>query len=245
MGWGTYGSRTTAVGGAALAVAVRKIKDKAKVLAAHLLEAAPEDMDYQDGRFFVKGTPARAKTIQDIALMANVAWNLPQGMEAGLEATSFYDPPNFVYPFGAHVAVVEIDGETGQVDAEEIRRGRRLRSADQSDDRRRPGARRRRAGHRPGALGRRGLRRQRPARHRIACSTTRFRAPTSCPTSTCCRRSPGRRTIRLGVKGIGEAGTIVSTAAVYNAVIDALEPFGVDNLTMPLTAERVWRAMQR
>ena len=79
MGWGTYGSRTTAVGGAALAVAVRKIKDKAKALAAHLLEASPEDMDYQDGRFFVKGTPARAKTIQDIALMANVAWNLPPG----------------------------------------------------------------------------------------------------------------------------------------------------------------------
>src|SRR4029453_900014 len=98
MGWGTYGSRTTAVGGAALAVAVRKIKDKDKVLAAHLLEGGPEEMDYQDGRFFVKGTPARAKTIQDIALMANVAWNLPQGMEAGLEATSFYDPPTFASP---------------------------------------------------------------------------------------------------------------------------------------------------
>ena len=116
MGWGTYGSRTTAVGGAALAVATRKIKDKAKLLAGHLLEAAVEDIDYDRGHFFVKGSADRFKTIQDIALMANVAWNLPQGMEAGLEATSFYDPPNFVFPFGAHVAVVEIDPETGRVD---------------------------------------------------------------------------------------------------------------------------------
>jgi carbon-monoxide dehydrogenase large subunit len=115
MGWGTYGSRTTAVGGAALAVATRKIKDKAKLLAAHLLEAAPEDIDYGDGRFFVKGSPDRFKTIQDIALMANVAWNMPAGMEAGLEATTFYDPPNFSYPFGAHCAIVEIDAETGRV----------------------------------------------------------------------------------------------------------------------------------
>ena len=116
MGWGTYGSRTTAVGGAALAVATRKIKEKARLLAGHLLEAAVEDIDYADGKFFVKGSPDRHKTIQDISLLANVAWNLPEGMEAGLEATSFYDPPNFVYPFGAHVAVVEVDPETGRID---------------------------------------------------------------------------------------------------------------------------------
>ena len=85
---------------AALAVATRKIKEKARLLTAHLLEAAVEDIEYANGRFFVKGVPDRGKTIQDIALMANVAWNLPQGMEAGLEATTFYDPPNFVYPFG-------------------------------------------------------------------------------------------------------------------------------------------------
>jgi carbon-monoxide dehydrogenase large subunit len=115
MGWGTYGSRTTAVSGAALAIAVRKIKDKAKALAAHLLEASVEDMDYADGKFFVKGAPAKAKTIQDIALMANVAWNMPPGMEAGLEASSFYDPPNFVYPFGSHIAVVEVNPSTGAI----------------------------------------------------------------------------------------------------------------------------------
>ena len=116
MGWGTYGSRTTAVGGAALALAVRKIKDKAKVIAAHLLEAAVEDMDYEDGKFFVKGSPDKNKTIQDVALMANVAWDMPEGVEAGLEASTFYDPPNFVYPFGSHLAVVDVDPETGQVD---------------------------------------------------------------------------------------------------------------------------------
>src|SRR5207237_8459635 len=102
MGCDTYGRRTTAVGGAALLMATRKIKEKANVIAAHLLEAAVEDMDYKDGKFFVKGSPDKAKTIQDIALMANVAWNMPAGVEAGLEASSFYAPPNFTYTFVAH-----------------------------------------------------------------------------------------------------------------------------------------------
>ena len=244
MGWGTYGSRTTAVGGAALATAVRKIKDKAKVLAAHLLEASPEDIDYDDGRFFVKGTPARAKTIQDIALMANVAWNLPQGMEAGLEATSFYDPPNFVYPFGAHIAVVEIESDTGQVVLKKYVAvddcgpqinpmivegqvhggvvqgiGQALWEGAVYDD--------------SGQL--------------ITGSLLDYAIPRAdvlpnIDVLSTVTKSPHHP---LGVKGIGEAGTIVSTAVVYNAVIDALEPFGADNLTMPLTAERVWRAMQR
>ena len=135
-------------------------------LSAHLLEASVEDMDYADGKFFVKGAPAKAKTIQDVALMANVAWNMPAGMEPGLEASSFYDPPNFVFPFGAHCAVVEVDPATGAVDAQALRRRGRLRPADQPDDRRGPGARRRGPGHRPGAVGRGGLRRQRPAPHR-------------------------------------------------------------------------------
>ena len=116
MGWGTYGSRTTAVSGAAVALGVRKIKDKATQIAAHLLEAAVEDIDYDDGKFFVRGSPDQAKTIQDIALMANVAWDMPEGVEPGLEASTFYDPPNFSYPFGTHIAVVEVDTETGRID---------------------------------------------------------------------------------------------------------------------------------
>ncbi|RPI55865.1 MAG: xanthine dehydrogenase family protein molybdopterin-binding subunit [Acidobacteria bacterium] len=242
MGWGTYGSRTTAVGGAALATAVRKIKEKAKLLAAHLIEAAPEDIEYEDGKFFVKGAPSRSKTIQDIALMANVAWNLPAGMEAGLEATSFYDPPNFVYPFGAHVAVVEIDRETGKV---EMKRyvavddcgpqinpvivegqvqggvvqgiGQALWEGAVYDD--------------SGQLVTGSL---------LDYAIPRADVLPDIDVLSTVTRSPHHP---LGVKGIGEAGTIASTATVYNAVIDALEPFGVDNLTMPLTPERVWRAM--
>ena len=244
MGWGTYGSRTTAVGGAALATAVAKIKDKAKRLTAHLLEAAPEDIDYEDGKFFVKGSPSRVKTIQDIALMANVAWNMPPGMEAGLEATSFYDPPNFVFPFGAHVAVVEVDPETGRVDLKKYVAvddcgpqinpvivegqvhggvvqgiGQALWEGAVYDD--------------EGQL--------------LTGSLQDYAIPRAeelpdievLSTVTPSPHHP------LGVKGIGEAGTIASTVTVYNAVIDALEPFGAQNLVMPLTPEKVWRAMQR
>jgi carbon-monoxide dehydrogenase large subunit len=244
MGWGTYGSRTTAVSGAALATAVGKIKDKAKILAAHLIEAAPEDIDYKDGRFFVKGAPARGKTIQEIALMANVAWNLPPGMEAGLEATSFYDPPNFVYPFGAHVAIVEIDAETGVVEL------KRYVAVDDCGPQINPmivegqvhggvvqgigqalweGA----VYDETGQLVTGSL---------LDYAIPRAEGLPPIDVLSTVTRSPHHP---LGVKGIGEAGTIASTAAVYNAVIDALEPFGVDNLTMPLTPERVWRAMQK
>ena len=244
MGWGTYGSRTTAVGGAALATAVAKIKDKAKRLTAHLLEAAPEDIDYEDGKFFVKGSPSRFKTIQDVALMANVAWNMPPGMEAGLEATSFYDPPNFVYPFGAHLAVVEVDPQTGRVDLRKYVAvddcgpqinpvivegqvhggvvqgiGQALWEGAVYDD--------------EGQL--------------LTGSLQDYAIPRAeelpdidvISTVTPSPHHP------LGVKGIGEAGTIASTVTVYNAVMDALEPFGAQNLVMPLTPEKVWRAMQR
>jgi carbon-monoxide dehydrogenase large subunit len=244
MGWGTYGSRTTAVGGAALAMAARKIKEKAKLLAAHLIEVAPEDIDYEDGKFFVKGAPSRSKTIQDIALMANVAWNLPPGMEGGLEATSFYDPPNFVYPFGAHIAVVEVDRETGGI---EIKRyvavddcgpqinpiivegqihggvvqgiGQALWEGAVYDD--------------SGQLVTGSL---------LDYAIPRADVLPDIDVLSTVTRSPHHP---LGVKGIGEAGTIASTAAVYNAVLDSLQPFGVDTLTMPLTPERVWRAMQK
>jgi carbon-monoxide dehydrogenase large subunit len=244
MGWGTYGSRTTAVGGAALANAVRKIKDKAKVLAAHLLEAAPEDMDYDAGKFFVKGTPSRSKTIQDIALMANVAWNMPAGMEAGLEATSFYDPPNFVYPFGAHVAVVEIDGDTGHVAV------KRYVAVDDCGPQINPMIV---EGQVQGGVVQ-GIGQalwegavyddngQLVTGTLMDYAIPRADVLPDIDVLSTVTRSPHHP---LGVKGIGEAGTIASTAAVYNAVIDALEPFGVETLTMPLTPERVWRAIHK
>ncbi len=244
MGWGTYGSRTTAVGGAALAVATRKIKEKAKLLAAHLIEAAPEDIEYADGKFFVKGAPSRSKTIQDIALMANVAWNMPAGMEAGLEATSFYDPPNFVYPFGAHVAVVEVDRETGKVDV------KRYVAVDDCGPQINPvivegqvqGGVVQGIGQAlwEGAVYDDGG--QLVTGSLLDYAIPRADVLPDIEVLSTVTRSPHHP---LGVKGIGEAGTIASTAAIYNAVVDALEPFGVDNLTMPLTPERVWRAMNK
>jgi len=243
MGWGTYGSRTTAVGGAALVMATRKVKEKAKVIAAHLLEAAVEDMDYKDGKFFVKGSPDKAKTIQEIALMANVAWNMPAGVEAGLEASSFYDPPNFTYPFGAHLAVVELDPETGQIDV------RRYVAVDDCGPQINPvivegqvhggvvqgigqalweGA----VYDENGQL--------------LTGSMLDYALPRA-------DRLPDMEVLStvtpsphhpIGVKGIGEAGTIASTAAVYNAVIDALSPFGVQTIRMPVTPERAFNAIQ-
>jgi carbon-monoxide dehydrogenase large subunit len=244
MGWGTYGSRTTAVGGGALMGAIGKIKEKSKIVAAHLLEAAVEDIEYDDGKFFVKGTPSKAKTIQEIALMANVAWNYPKGLEPGLEASAFFDPPNFVYPFGAHIAVVEVDAETGAVALQRYVAvddcgrvinpmivegqihggivqgiGQALWEAAVYDD--------------SGQL--------------LTGSMMDYALPkadafprfelgmTETPTTV----NP------LGVKGIGETGTIASTPAVYGAVMDALAPLGVKKVDMPLTPERVWRAIEQ
>ena len=243
MGWGTYGSRTTAVGGAALALAVRKIREKAKVLAAHLLEASVDDMEYEDGKFFVKGSPDKAQTIQDIALMANVAWNLPEGMEGGLEATTFYDPPNFVFPYGAHLAVVEVDASTGQVELTGYTAlddcgpqinptivegqvhggvvqgvGQALWEGAAYDDN--------------GQLATGSM---------LDYALPRADLLPDIDVISTVTPSPHHP---LGVKGIGEAGTIASTAAVYNAVLDALRPLGVKRIDMPFTPERVWQAIR-
>jgi carbon-monoxide dehydrogenase large subunit len=243
MGWGTYGSRTTAVGGAALAVSARKIRDKAKVLAAHLLEAAAEDMEYEDGKFFVKGSPDKAKTIQDIALMANVAWNMPAGVEAGLEASTFYDPPNFVYPFGAHLAVIELDPETGQVEL------KRYVCVDDCGPQINPmivegqvhGGIVQGIGQ---ALWEEAVYDEQG--QLLTGSLLDYAIPRAdqlpdIEVHSTVTPSPHHP---LGVKGIGEAGTIASTVAVYNAALDALATFGVKSVVMPLTPERVWRAIQ-
>jgi carbon-monoxide dehydrogenase large subunit len=244
MGWGSYGSRSTPVGSGALMGAIVKVREKAKIVAAHLLEASVEDMEYADGKFFVKGSPSKAKTIQDVALMANVAWNYPKGLEPGLEATAFFDPPNFVYPFGAHIAVVEVDGETGEV---QLKRyiavddcgrvinpmivegqihggivqgvGQALWEGAVYDDQ--------------GQLLTGSLMDYAIPK---ADAFPRFElGMTETPTTV----NP------LGVKGIGETGTIASTPAVYNAVMDALRPLGVTKVDMPLLPERIWRAIQQ
>ena len=244
MGWGTYGSRTTAVGGAALALTARKIRDKAKVIAAHLLEAAVEDMDYEDGKFFVKGSPDQHKTIEDIALMANVAWNMPEGVEAGLEASTFYDPPNFTFPFGAHLAVVEVEAETGVVTLT------RYVALDDCGPQINPvivegqvhGGVVQGIGQ---ALWEEAVYDE--GGQLVTGSMLDYALPRAdmLPDIEVLNTVTPSPHHPLGVKGIGEAGTIASTVAVYNAVMDALRPLGVTSIRMPLTPERVWQAIQQ
>ena len=244
MGWGTYGSRTTAVSGAAIAIASRKIKDKAKTLAAHLLEADAADIEYDDGKFFVKGSPDEHKTIQDIALMANVAWDMPEGMEPGLEASAFYDPPNFTYPFGTHIAVVELDRTTGHIELKKyvavddcgvqinpmIVEGQVHGGVVQGTG---PVLWEGAVYDEDGQL--------------LTGSLLDYAMPRAdnfpdievLSTTTASPHHP------LGVKGIGEAGTIASTAAVYNAAMDVLRPLGVNTVDMPLTPTKVWQAINQ
>jgi carbon-monoxide dehydrogenase large subunit len=244
MGWGTYGSRTTAVSGAAVALAIRKIKDKAKALAAHLLEASEQDIEYADGKFFVRGSPSRSKTIQDISVMANVAWNMPKGMEPGLEASAFYDPPNFTYPFGAHAAVVEVDANTGEVEL------KRYVAVDDCGPQINPviveGQVHGGVVHGIGQVLWEGIVYDENGQL-VTGSLLDYALPRA-------DRLPDIETLStvtpsphhpLGVKGIGETGTIASTATAYNAVMDALRPLGITKLDMPLTPEKVWRAIQQ
>src|SRR5262249_41358055 len=115
FGMGTYGSRSASVGGTAIQMSINKIKEKGKKIAAHLLEASPNDIEYTDGQFHVRGAPGKSVPFGAVALTAYVPHNYPEGLEPGLEETSFYDPSNFCFPFGAHACVVEIDPETGAV----------------------------------------------------------------------------------------------------------------------------------
>ena len=243
MGWGTYGSRTTAVSGAAVTMATRKIKEKSKALAAHLLEAATEDIEYEDGRFFVRGSPDQHKTIQDIALMANLAWDMPEGMEPGLEASAFYDPPNFTYPFGAHLAVVEVDPSTGQIDLQ------RYYAVDDCGVQINPMIV---EGQVHGGVAQ-GVG---PVLWEGVVYDDEGQPLTGTMLDYALPRADGLPDIvvqsnttpsphhPLGVKGVGEAGTIASTPTVYNAVMDALRPLGITRIDMPLTPEKVWRAIQ-
>lgn len=243
MGWGTYGSRTTAVASGAMMGAINKIKDKSKIIAAHLLEADVEDIDYADGRFFVKGSPDKAKSIQDIALAANVAWDMPPGVEPGLEASSFFDPPNFVYPFGTHVAVVEVDTETGEI---------ALKDYVAVDDCGRIINPMIVEGQIHGGLAQgigQALWEEAVYDENgqlLSGSMMDYTLPKASffPRFRTGKTETSTNVNPLGVKGVGETGTIASTAAVYNAVMDALAPLGVTKIDMPLKAERVWQAIQ-
>ncbi len=178
-GLGTYASRSTPTVGAATALVARKLRDKARKLAAHLLEVSEDDVEFEQGRFTVKGAPDKAVTIQDAAFAAYT--NFPDGMEAGLEGVTYYDPPNLTFPFGTYAVVVEVDAETGVWKVDRDGRRRRLRRAHQPDDRRGPDPRR------PV----RGVRDRRDGADHVR----RGRATASARTSstTCCPRRGRRR----------------------------------------------------
>lgn len=242
FGYGTYGSRSLAVGGIALHNSCKKVVDKAKKLAAHILEAADEDVVFENGAFHVKGSPDRTKTFGEVALAA-YGMGLPEDMELGLEAISYFDPPNLVWPFGAHLCEVEVDAETGSVKllryvavddcgnvinpmivegqlhggiVQGIAQALFEEVAYDEDGRLRTG------------------------------TLLDYMVPTAneIPTIEMDRTVTPTPVNELGVKGIGEAGTIASSVAVINAICDALSPLGIRHVDMPASPDRLWKMIQ-
>jgi aerobic carbon-monoxide dehydrogenase large subunit len=243
FGLGTYGSRSIAVGGESLAKSANKVAEKAKRLAAHLLEAAPEDIELADNKYSVKGSPDKGLTLAELAGAAYVPENLPEGMEPGLEETTFYDPENFTFPFGAHACIVEIDAETGKVDV------KRYVSVDDCGPAINPmlieGQIHGGITH---AIGQALFERiHYDDQGQLVTGTfVDYALPSAAdvPSYETDRTETPSPVNSLGVKGVGEAGTIAASAAVTNAVIDALRPLGVDYIDMPLSPQRIWSAIQ-
>jgi aerobic carbon-monoxide dehydrogenase large subunit len=242
-GMDTYGSRSLAVGGIAVFMACDKVVDKARLIAAHQIEASEEDVEFVDGEFRVKGAPGRSMSLAEVAFEAFTAHNLPELIEPSLEASVAYDPPNFTFPFGTHVAVVETEEDTGRV--------RLLRYAAVDD-----------CGNQINPLIVEGQVHggvvQGVAQalfeeaiyddngQLLTSTLTDYLVPSAAElpgidTESTVTPSP---TNPMGVKGVAEAGTIASTPAVMNAVVDALAPFGITELDMPASPQRVWAAIQ-
>jgi carbon-monoxide dehydrogenase large subunit len=240
-GLGTYASRSTPVAGAAGAMAARKIRDKARKIAAYLLEVSEGDLTWEPGKFTVKGAPQKSKTIQDIAFAAYT--NHPQGMEAGLEAVSYYDPPNLTYPFGSYICVVDIDKGTGEVKI------RRFVAVDDCGNIINPMIV---DGQIHGGLTM-GLA---PALFEEISydeqgniqggSFIDYLLPTAVETpkwetDKTCTPSPHHP---LGAKGVGESATVGAPAAIANAVVDALWHLGVRHIDIPITPAKVWKLLR-
>ena len=243
MGLGTYGSRSMAVGGESIARAAEKLADKAKRIVAQQLEAAPEDIEVADGQFRVRGTD-KGMALADVSGIAHVRPELlPEGMEPALEEHSFYDPENFVFPFGAHACEVEVDVETGKVHVT------RYLAVDDCGNPINPmlidGQVHGGIAH---AIGQ-ALYEQISYDENgqlVTGTLVDYALPTAAelPSFVTDRTVTPSPVNSLGVKGIGEAGTIACSPAVVNAVIDALRPLGVTYIDMPCTPMRVWNAIQ-
>jgi carbon-monoxide dehydrogenase large subunit len=242
-GVGTFGSRTTAIEGASVAMSAAKVVEKARRLAAHFLEARPEDVVFEAGRFHVRGVEGPSRTVAQVAVEAGAATRLPSGLDPALEASSSFDPEDFVYPFGTHVCVVEVERETGIVDilrylavddvgkvvnpmiVEGQVHGGVLQGIAQAlwEEARYDG---------DGNL--------------LTSSFLEYAMPTAteAPTIETERTVTPTSLNVLGAKGVGETGSIAAPAAVVNAVVDALSALGIEHLDMPLTPEKVWRAIR-
>lgn len=246
FGMGTYGSRTTPVAGASIAIACDRILEKAVKIAAHLLEAGERDIEYSNGKFYVKGMPDKSKTFAEVAYASYAAGanELPAGLEPGLEATVFYDPPNFTFPFGTHVCTVEIDPDTGHVKILDYVAvddcGRRINPMIVE-------------GQVHGGIAQ-GLAQALYEEavydqqgNLLTGDLNEYLVPTAneipqIRTDSTVTPSPHNP---LGVKGVGEAGTIASTPAVVNAVLDALKQLGITHLDMPLKPEKIYTAVKQ
>ncbi|HYS32452.1 MAG TPA: xanthine dehydrogenase family protein molybdopterin-binding subunit [Streptosporangiaceae bacterium] len=241
-GMDTYGSRSLTVGGMAVVGACDKVIEKAKVIAAAMIEASPDDMEWTPGHFSVRGDPEKSVAIQEVALATFAAHNLPDGVEPSLDSDATYDPENFSFPHGTHLCAAEVDTETGMVTirsyvaVDDIGKvvnplivdgqvhggiaqgiGQALYEEAVYDD----------------------------AGNLLTTTLADYLVPSAADLpSYITDRTESPADNRLGVKGVGEAGTIASTPAVVNAIVDALRPLGVRDVTMPCTPERVWRALQ-
>ena len=243
LGMDTYGSRSLAVGGTAVAMATDKVIDKARTIAAHQLEVAEDDLEFANGVFSVKGTPERAMPIQGIAFAAFQGHNLPDGLEPNLRAEASYDPPNFVFPFGTHICVVEVDEETGRVDL------LRYVAVDDCGNQINPmivegqvhggivqGVAQ--ALFEEAAYDEDG--------NLLTSTLADYLVPSAAelPSFDLGHTVTPTPTNPLGAKGIGEAGTIAAAPAVINAIVDALAPLGVTDMRMPASPLRVWATIQ-
>jgi len=240
-GLGTYASRSTPVAGAATAMAARKIRAKAKKIAAHLLEVSEDDLEWEPGKFFVKGAPEKSKTIQDVAFAAYT--NMPDGMEAGLEAVHYYDPPNLTFPFGTYICVVDIDKGTGEIKV------RRFMAVDDCGNIINPMVV---EGQIHGGLTE-GLAiafmqeiSYDEAGNVQGGSFMDYLVPTAVETPVwetdkTCTPSPHHP---FGAKGVGESPNVGSPAAFVNAVVDALSHLGVKHIDMPVTSWKVWKILK-
>jgi carbon-monoxide dehydrogenase large subunit len=243
FGLGTYGSRSTPVSGAAAAVVARKVVAHARLVAAAMLEVSPADLEWEKGRWFVKGDPSQGKTIQEIAFGAHTTTDLPDDVDGSLEAHTVYNPPNLTFPFGAYICVVDIDPGTGQVKV------RRFVAVDDCGTRINPMII---EGQIHGGLAE-GI--------GIALmQLISFDEEGNClngsfmdyliPTSMEVPNFELGETVTpsphhpIGAKGVGESPNVGSPPAIVNAVMDALAPHGVRHVDMPLTPARVWAAMQ-